>query len=72
MSPQSSAMLAAQRRDVQAAASELSAAQTAAAARQDLANNVPKLADDLVKNIINLLKELKDGKAAEMATITRA
>lgn len=75
MSPQSSAMLAAQQRDVQAAASELSAlsaAQTDAAARQDLANNVQKAAGDLTKQIITLLKELKDGKANAMAAITRA
>gem|GEM_PF-4415643 len=40
-------------------------------AKGDQAKEVFQAADDLVKQIINLLKDLKDSKAQEMASITR-
>ena len=41
-------------------------------AQADMGKEVQQAADDMVKQIINLLKELKDSKAQEMQAITRA
>ena len=61
----------AESKEAQAKGEEYGALAQDAMAKGDMAKEVFQAADELVKQIINLLKDLKDSKAQEMAAITR-